>query len=62
MGSRNYVYGKFVKCVMCGKLTAGRLPRSGSHKGDGTFWYPRRHNVNGKPCPGNIEEGIIISK
>jgi hypothetical protein len=49
-----------VKCRVCGKITAGRLPRAGWIKGDGTFWYPRRHKVNGVDCPGNIQEGILI--
>lgn len=44
-----------VKCAVCGKLTAGRLPRKGRHEGDGTLWYPRRHN-----CPGDIIEGILV--
>lgn len=25
-----------------------------------TFRYPRRHKVNGKPCPGNILEAEWI--
>ena len=45
------------KCVECGKLSTGRLPRDGRHVGDGTVRYPRRHKgPDGKPCPGNIEE------
>jgi len=40
------------ECAVCGKITTGRLPRNG----DGTFWYPRRHNVSGIPCEGNIQE------
>lgn len=51
---------KAVICNVCGKETSGRLPRSGNHKGTGDFWFPRRHKVNGKDCPGNIEEGEII--
>jgi len=47
------------KCVVCGKVTAGRLPQNPSrHReaGDGTLMYPRRHKgKDGKPCPGNIE-------
>lgn len=39
-------------CVVCGKLTAGRLPR----RGDGTTRYPRRHNRGGAPCDGNWQE------
>lgn len=49
-----------VKCSVCGKITGGRLPRSGHYSGDGTLWYPRRHNFNGDPCEGNIEEGELI--
>lgn len=59
-----YSFGRIplekVQCAVCGKVTAGRLPRIGKHKGDGTFFYPRRHKVNGKDCPGNIQEGIMI--
>jgi hypothetical protein len=41
------------KCVVCGKITSGRVPR----KGDGSFRFPRRHNSEDrKPCVGNIEE------
>jgi hypothetical protein len=45
------------RCVVCGKMTAGRLPRDGRHfPGDGSGRYPRRHKgVDGKPCKGNIE-------
>lgn len=45
------------RCVVCGKLTAGRLPRAGRHNvGDTTAMFPRRHNGDdGLPCPGNIE-------
>lgn len=47
------------RCVICGKLTAGRLPVNSSNhreRGDGTFWFPRRHKKNGRPCGGNILE------
>jgi len=44
------------KCAVCGKLTAGRVPRDGRHVGDGTFRFPRRHRVGGEACPGNIVE------
>jgi hypothetical protein len=46
------------KCVVCGKITAGRMPRDGhGSPGDGTFLYPRRHKgKDGNPCAGNIEE------
>lgn len=49
-----------VKCSVCGKITAGRLPREGHYTGDTTFWYPRRHKVDGVDCEGNIEEGEVI--
>ena len=42
------------KCVVCGKLTAGRLGRNGKHVGDTSHRFSRRHKVNGKDCPGNI--------
>ena len=42
----------YFKCIICGKLTAGRLPKGG----DGTFYYPRKHKYNGKSCPGNFHE------
>lgn len=48
------------QCVVCGKITAGRVPVSFTNhreRGDGTFRYPRRHKgPDGQPCPGNIEE------
>jgi hypothetical protein len=57
-------YATRFKCVVCGKLTAGRLPvnpHNHRERGDGTFWYPRRHKgKDGEPCPGNIEEAQII--
>jgi hypothetical protein len=40
------------RCVVCGKITAGRMPR----RGDTTVRFPRRHRVNGVRCPGNIQE------
>lgn len=49
-----------VRCVVCGKVTAARLPREGRYKGDGTFWFPRRHKVEGVDCRGNIEEATVI--
>ena len=49
------------RCAVCGKLTAGRLPRDGRHTGDGTFWFPRRHDgADGRPCPGNIKEAELV--
>lgn len=45
------------RCVVCGKLTAGRIPRAGRHAGDTTARFPRRHKgPDGKPCGGNILE------
>lgn len=48
------------RCVVCGKETAGRLPRNPDRRheiGDGTARFPRRHKgKDGKPCPGNILE------
>lgn len=44
------------RCVVCGKLTAGRLGRVYGEIGDGTHRFPRRHKRDGKPCPGNILE------
>lgn len=45
------------KCVVCGKLTAGRMPRDSSGRpGDSTVRYPRRHKHDGAPCKGNIYE------
>lgn len=49
-----------VRCAACGMVKTARLPRSGRYKSDGTFWFPRRHKVDGKPCPGNIEEAEVI--
>jgi hypothetical protein len=43
------------RCVVCGKLTAGRMPREGREVGDTTARFPRRHHHNGRPCPGNIQ-------
>ena len=54
--SRSWKVTRF-KCVECGKLSTGRLPRDGRYVGDGTVRYPRRHKgPGGKPCPGNIKE------
>ena len=46
------------KCVLCGKITAGRIPRNG----DKSMRFPRRHNANGKPCPGNVEEAKWVEE
>jgi hypothetical protein len=44
------------RCVECGKISTGRIPHSGWMQGDLTFRYPRRHLVNGEPCPGMLKE------
>lgn len=45
------------KCVVCGKLSAGRMPRINSrNEGDTTARWPRWHAVNGKVCDGNFKE------
>lgn len=37
------------RCSVCGKLTAGRMPK----KGDTSARFPRRHyEQNGRLCPG----------
>lgn len=50
------------KCVVCEKITAGRMPREGGIVGDGSFRYPRRHinKETGKPCEGNIREAVWV--
>lgn len=64
MKKRKYKMNGFkftaIQCAVCGKMTQGRLPREGGHKGDGTFWFPRRHKIGGLDCAGNVQEGIII--
>lgn len=40
------------KCAVCGWPNAGRIPKGG----DGSYIVPRRHKVNGVPCPGNNME------
>lgn len=42
------------KCVVCGKLTAGRIGREGRLSGDMSERFPCRHKLDGKDCPGNI--------
>lgn len=44
------------KCVICGKLTAGRWPREGGIKGDGSARWPRKHRIDNKICEGNYYE------
>lgn len=46
----------FFKCVVCGKITTGRIGREGRLFGDGSHRFPRRHKVDGVDCIGNIEE------
>lgn len=44
------------KCVVCGKLTAGRVPREAGADGDLSARFPRRHNrPGGDVCPGVYE-------
>jgi len=53
-----------VKCPICGKVTGGRLPRAGGHKGNGTWWFPTRHKQNKtdkKYCEGIFMEGEIVN-
>ena len=53
----------YFRCSFCGKITSGRLPKNGRHKGDTTFIFPRRHKLlNGDDCPGNIEEAEWVDK
>lgn len=41
------------RCTVCGKLGAGRMPREGKVKGDGSARFPRRHKgPSGRLCPG----------
>lgn len=46
----------YFKCVVCGKLTAGRLSRDSNYVSDNSHRFPRRHKVNGVDCSGNLEE------
>ncbi len=49
------------RCVICGKVTAGRLGRVGRHVGDGSARFPRRHKgADGQPCPGNVYDAEWI--
>lgn len=49
------------RCRVCGKITAGRLSRRhGRFPSDTTFYFPRRHNVNGKQCEGSLREAKEI--
>ena len=40
------------RCIVCGRVTAGRMPR----KGDTTARMPRWHTVAGKVCDGVFRE------
>jgi hypothetical protein len=40
------------RCRVCGKLTAGRMPREGRASGDTSERWPRRHAVAGRVCEG----------
>lgn len=44
------------RCVVCGKVTAGRMPRDErGRSGDTTARYPRRHKDEyGRNCPGSL--------
>jgi hypothetical protein len=50
------------KCVVCGKITAGRIPRATRHDvGDGSVRFPRFHLINGSPCAGNYKLAEWVS-
>jgi len=52
------------RCVVCGKLTSGRLPRAPREPGDGSFRFPRRHRMKdggGKMCPGTLQEAERVT-
>jgi hypothetical protein len=40
------------RCVVCGRLTAGRMPREGDAMGDTSERWPRRHTIAGEVCAG----------
>lgn len=51
------------RCPTCNKLTAGRRPREGRNRGDGTFYYPRWHaSPLGDPCPGVFAEAEWVER
>lgn len=56
IGNTNVMRRTMFKCAVCGKLTAGRISRGGSISGDMSHRFPRRHQVGGQDCSGNIEE------
>ena len=51
------------QCTECGLLTTGRLPRGYREPGDGTWYYPRRHNVDGRLCTGSLMQAkwVIVT-
>ena len=44
------------RCVVCGKVTAGRIGQDGGFRGDGSHRYPRKHRVDGEVCPGVVQD------
>jgi len=52
------------RCVVCGKLTAGRIPNRGH--ADLSFRFPRRHKLRDGhevfDCPGNIIEAEWVDQ
>lgn len=48
------------RCVYCGHLSTGRVPRNGREVGDGTCRYPRRHKLMDDFCPGVFREADLI--
>lgn len=54
------------KCVICGKITAGRMPvdlDNHRFRGDTTFRYPRRHkDKTGKLCIGSLQEAEWVDQ
>ncbi len=44
------------KCVVCGNVSSGRMPR----RGDSTGRFPRRHKIDGKLCPGNFRLALWV--
>jgi len=51
------------KCVVCGKVTAGRMPRvHARHEGDGSARFPRMHKVDGVLCDGSFMEAEWVDE
>lgn len=51
--------GQKVKCVVCGKVSVGRVPTMGT----GDLMLPRRHKgKDGKPCEGNAFEAEWVKE